>query len=135
MNEEEIYEKIKKQKIKKGIKEIIYGAGQIIPIIYILLTSYLITIFFMTYIANKYEGDFIKHIIENGLSGLINSYIAISLSLFAILTAIGVFSLLSYKSYMILKMKGYKPKQSYFQKLLNHKEKKKDGENKDKYRY
>jgi len=134
--EEKIYKKIKTKKDKQKIRELIYVAGQIIPITYIILISYFTTVFFMRYIAERHEADFIKYIIENGLSGITHSFIVLSFGMFFVLFFIGIYVLLCFKTYLTMKQQGFKPSKSKFERLINIKqEKKQDAENNDKYRY
>lgn len=122
--EEKIYKKLKTKKDRQKIRELIYVAGQIIPILYIMFISYFTTVFFMRYLAERYETDFIKYIIENGLSGVTNSFVVISFGMFFILFSAGIFVLLSFKTYITMKQQGFKPSKSKFENLINIKKEK-----------
>lgn len=126
--EEKIYKKIKKKKERKAIQEIIYNLGQFLPILYVFVISYLATLFILKYIAEAYETDFIRHILEHGFSGIMNDFIILSFMMFGVLFITGMFCLLAFKSFLVLKFKGYKPKKSYFEKILNYKKENKQNE-------
>ena len=127
--EEKIYKKLKRKKDKQKIRELIYVAGQTIPIMYIIIISYFTTTFFMRYLAERHETDFIKYIIENGLSGVTNSFVVISFGMFFVLFSAGIFVLLCFKTYLTMKQQGFKPSKSKFENLINIKKENDKDEN------
>lgn len=130
--EEKIYNKVKKKKIKKKIRDLIFDMGNLAPYLYVGITAYLTTVFYIRYIAAEFETDLIKLIIEGDLNIITNLFITMGFMIFGFLISLGIICIKSYEIHLKMKWKGYKKEKTKFEKLINvKKEKKIDGDNKN----